>query len=500
MFSSRNKSQAPKDYYIVRGRAYPSVIRGSNPTDRIDHDSLTSRQKLYHHPAVKLSDDDLDKFNGTEGYPLCIEHKPHKVVGRVHHAWIGEGKDRALEIIGRISTKTELGRKTVAKIQAKKYRGFSVSYGAGIEDAGKGTAKLNDKMFREISICKEPFFSGCDIKLGIAASKNETYKSDTKFYVELIASENISMSDQAASQPPASQDGELLKQADSLKEQVNEAQARVAELEKERREKAELQEKLAKYEKYIKAEEEAYAKEQMPKANEYITALEASIGRPLAPKIKEGYINTFCSKAMRDGADMLWAQHQNHIKLEASRKEAESRLEAAEKEKKDLMEQMNKATNAIKHSRKGFSDALEQKPVEEKRLENLERNIPLNHIMCSASAHELPFLKAFGFATDVEIAASAGDADEELRPMVKSIPKAPTHRLLLDPETKERNFPNSARYYPSGEAWFSFMCSNEELATGNLSGLVQIQKSQLEKKDHSKEEMKTYVNTSGGDE
>lgn len=494
MWSSRKKSSPDSSpHFVFRGRAYPSVVKGDNATRHIELDSLDSRKTLYNHPAVKLSDADLDKFNGTEGYPLWVEHKANKgPVGVVYHSWLGDGEARSLEIIGRVFTNTERGKKVAAKIQNGTYKGLSVNYGAAIAPDGRneGTAKVHDKKFREISICKEPFFENCNIKLGIAASKKGSYKSEGTFYhLSIEATGEVNMSETATQQQPnttqsssstqsSSMDAELLKQADSLKEQANTTQAT---LEKERQEKAELQKKLEALEAWAAREQEEYARNQLPKAQQYIAGVEASTGKTMSEKMKEQYMATFCNKQFKAGAEDLWAQHEYQMNVKASRdaaekkaKDLEERLAAAEKEKEEVV---SKATRSIMASRKGFSEALEQKPVDEKREEQVQRKVPLTHIMCAQVAdHELPFLKQFGFGTDLEVKASADD-DEQLRPLVSSIAKPPTHRLLLDPISKERNFPNSARYGDlSQQRLFAFMCSKEELVSGSLNDLVSVPK------------------------
>lgn len=66
-------SQRP--YRLVSGIAYPGVIRGDNPTRTItaQHDN---RHELYHDPAIKLSEADLQRIGELKGKPICFEHEP----------------------------------------------------------------------------------------------------------------------------------------------------------------------------------------------------------------------------------------------------------------------------------------------------------------------------------------------------------------------------------------------------------------------------------------
>lgn len=157
---------ADGQYAIIQGTAYPRVIPGDNPTRHV-HASLNDRRALYNDAAIRLCDEDLTAFNGTEGAPLCVEHNPADVVGRVHHSFIDDG--RCLRIWGRIPL-TDRGKDIVADIQAGRIAGLSVSYGNSLQDNGI-TRKLTAKTFREISLVKKPFFSGCDLTVGVIASE-----------------------------------------------------------------------------------------------------------------------------------------------------------------------------------------------------------------------------------------------------------------------------------------------------------------------------------------
>ena len=179
-WSGRNTTGAgAKGYAIIKGKAYPDVLRGANPTrvvkaPHLPHVSAAAREAFYHDPAVKLSDADLDDINGAEGAPLCVEHNRGDVVGKVHHAWLDEadGSGRCLKITGRIPLDTERGRRIVADIRCGKYKGFSVGYSADLKAGGGGAGLLRSKAFNEISLVAEPFFDGCDLTVGVVASKD----------------------------------------------------------------------------------------------------------------------------------------------------------------------------------------------------------------------------------------------------------------------------------------------------------------------------------------
>ncbi|MBX9637213.1 MAG: HK97 family phage prohead protease [Nitrosomonas sp.] len=170
-WSIRTVNTKKGKYAIVTGKAYPQVKAGANATSTV-RAPLDNREAFYNDPAVILSDADMDKFDGAENVPLCIEHNRNHVVGHVHHSWIQEqdGK-RCLKIIGRIPIESREGKKVFEDIQAGKYTGFSVGYGTDLETNGNGTHRLNEKIFREISLVEQPFFEGCNLTLSVMASK-----------------------------------------------------------------------------------------------------------------------------------------------------------------------------------------------------------------------------------------------------------------------------------------------------------------------------------------
>lgn len=186
-------------WYVFAGRAYPRVVQGSNSTTRITS-NVEDRDSFYNDPAVVLSDADLDRFNGAEGKPLCVEHNINDKVGYVHHSWIGDGNKRALKIIGRVSLETERGRQVVRDIKAGKLNGLSVGYGTElISSWDNGATELLDKNFREISLVEAPFFSGCDLsEVGVTATKNPNHNNFEKkpnLLLRVDASREILMSE-----------------------------------------------------------------------------------------------------------------------------------------------------------------------------------------------------------------------------------------------------------------------------------------------------------------
>lgn len=170
MWSDHRQRNASKrgTYAIVHGRAYPRVLPGKNPTDRITAPSR-DREMLWRDPAVVLSDADLNECNGAQGIDLCYEHNDTDVVGVVQHTEVAD--DDSLHLMARIPVKDANGQpikrgvEMVEEIRAGKVKGFSVRY-----DTKTQGGKVTEKRFKEISLVHEPFFEGCDLTVGVMAS------------------------------------------------------------------------------------------------------------------------------------------------------------------------------------------------------------------------------------------------------------------------------------------------------------------------------------------
>ena len=187
-------AKSGRPFYRFYGVAYNQLIQGSNPTTKINS-RLDDREGYYYDDAVRLSSNDLKKFGkqsvakicgNLAGKPICVEHDPNFVVGEVTYQWVDDYGD--VRITGRVYTDTAEGREKAEQLANGDFRGLSVGYSAGVQDGIGGTTHVGYKEFDEISICREPFFPGCEIS--VAASKNkkknsleinaQTYKSNTQ--------------------------------------------------------------------------------------------------------------------------------------------------------------------------------------------------------------------------------------------------------------------------------------------------------------------------------
>jgi hypothetical protein len=490
-------------WYVFAGRAYPRIQKGNNTTTRVTSDTY-DRDAFYNDPAVVLSDVDLDRFNGTEGKPLCVEHNLNDRVGEVFHSWIGDGDRRSLKIFGRVSLETERGRQVVADIKAGRYKGLSVGYGTDlVSNHRTGVTELSDKNFREISLVAEPFFDGCHLaEYGVTATKNLNHnngeqKSNLLLRVDAsreIFSNSPMMSEQTLSTgsnqtvgAPVSGD-ELLGQAAQLKDQLTqETKAKEVQAQEMASLKAEL-ERLKDLEKNVlaqrKAEAEKYAAEQMPKFEAYVAELAAS-KIPVTDAMKADLRVTFTDPRMKEGAQHLEAEYKQKIELRASLKAAEDKMKAMEEEKKKLESAVTKTTQVLNHSRNEFASAVsavnqtkgkEEQDDRHKIQQDVDASgAGLNRIFCcEPSLEETHFMQAYGFraeGTGVTASAAGGYG----RTPVRSVPVAASHTHLYD-EEGNRNNPASGRWAgeKAPERLFFAWMNTLDLATADLSDVARM--------------------------
>jgi len=491
---SKNKSPHVQKWYVFTGRAYPKVVQGSNSTTRITSNQ-NDRESFYNDPAVVLSEADLDRFKGTEGKPLCVEHNLNDQVGVIHHSWIGDGAKRSLKIIGRVTLETPRGRQVVADIKAGKYRGLSVGYGTDlVSNAYTGVTELEAKNFREISLVADPFFDGCNLaEFGVTATKISNHNNESqnsRLILKVDASQEVLMEGQTQTPVPAT---ELLAEADKLKSQLTEetkakeSQAQeVAQMKAELEQLRQLKQRVADKE---KAEAEAYKTSQMPKYEAYVAELAASKIQ-LTDAMKHDLMVTFCDPRMKDGARHLEAEYTQKVELRASLKEREERI-------KVLEATMSKTTQVLNHSRNEFAAAVGPKDTKEddaRKKVSISEGVAasssyggdLSHIMnCEPTLEETTYMQAYGFRADNSGVNASSFQYGGSRPLVRSLPVAASHSNIFNEEGQLTN-PESARFGDNAhKLMFSWMCNNRDLISGDLSDVVRMRedKNTLDRKE-----------------
>lgn len=234
------------------------------------------------------------------------------------------------------------------------------------------------------------------------------------------------------------EEGELLSQADRLKQQT-EAQAR--ELDYLRRYKADLDSK--------------YEAEREPQFKKYVDYLEAKQGSPLPADQKKVLHAAFCKQEYKADGDRMWREFQDSVAVAASKKALEAELAAVKAERDRLAETQTKLTQSLgpAATRASYAAAIAVPDVSAAvqasaaggvRKEPMQPSLSLNEVMGaapSATEIQLGFLQEYNFPTEFGVRAS-GAGGKQLR---MTGPAAPEHPLLLDSHG-ERNFPASMRY------------------------------------------------------
>lgn len=529
MWSTKNQKKG--DRFIVTGVAYDQIVAGKNATNEVTTDHQ-NRESFYYDPAVKISEDELNQLDGVDGLPICVEHDRNDVVGRVHHSWMGDSSKKAMKIIAHIDQTTTRGKRMVADLRAGKYKGFSIGYETELITNGRtGKTFCDSKKIKEISLVAEPFFKDCHLSMGVeasgadfskklvslAAGRNSTtniqnYLSNTPNEILTSQIESghffvpLNMSDTSASAPtttttsntstPSNPSGgggggstlptneaqrnavsgeEMLRQADSLKTQVNEESRARQDLAKKLEQ---LEAENKKWRDEDQARIAAYAKNQEPILNQYVAELESIKASKLSEKALAAYKETFCNPVHKEAAEILLAEQRTIKELRASAKAAQDKLVTMEEDKKKLESAVTKTTAAINQSRAEFAKAVDggqasQEDEQRRKLQEIAASgLGPNQILVPPpSISELPFLKAYGYTNEISVNASNNIYGTSERLFTKAVPVAAGHRMLKD-EEGNLALPASARYH--APAFFSWMCDSQEMRSGDLSDVVNL--------------------------
>lgn len=251
-----------RKYKVASGPAYPIVYTGSNkPT--IAKANPNDREKYYRDPAVRLSKHDLDNFVGK---PVFIEHNtkgdPVGVVSQTRLMDDG-GMYTALHIFD--DATDQYGNNVYQQVKTGKLKGMSVGY------IPTKTGTRNYNRCEEISLVREPFFKGAEIRV---AASNEI-NQELIFKIEM--SENTVSTTQSVVDPvpvPENKEAvEVMKMGDETLQAVLRENVELKRIEAERapllkklktekdeREKAALELRLENGKKYGEMSADIYVK------------------------------------------------------------------------------------------------------------------------------------------------------------------------------------------------------------------------------------------------
>lgn len=264
-----------------------------------------------------------------------------------------------------------------------------------------------------------------------------------------------------AANPSAEQ---LLRQADTISQSLNEAKQREAQLLAKLKA---LEDDNTQTKQRWEAYKAQYASEQKPKADEYAKAFKEaaeSQGQTIDEQSMKAIYATFSDPDYKHRADQMWAQHQHQLKVAASRKAEQEELRALKEKSQKLEEQLSKATqimqsgmrssivDAVSHDNDTVDAATVSVGASGRAASSaVARQLNAGECMAvKAAVPELPFLKECGFSGGFSVTASnAATGEPEYMAMRATVKAAPNHRLKFDPKTKEPNFPNSmANWFP----------------------------------------------------
>lgn len=149
---------------IIYGIAYNALtsdfenkfILDANKTI-FDINKTYSRDEIYNHPQVRLN---KDKDNITfDNKPIYLEHDKNNRVGTICCSWVDDDK---IKIIAEVYGDDNL----MDGINSGEIGSLSVGYVFDI--------KNQRKTINEVSLCREPFFEGCQFSVAASKRNNKT--------------------------------------------------------------------------------------------------------------------------------------------------------------------------------------------------------------------------------------------------------------------------------------------------------------------------------------
>lgn len=288
--------------------------------------------------------------------------------------------------------------------------------------------------------------------------------------------------------------------AESLLRQVDSVHSKLEETQKERAaalaRAQELEAKNRDMEQRLARQAKIYAEKAEPMFKEWLSSFESNLaaeGRPaLSEETKAQYRQAFMDPDLEDRRAELWANHQQTVKLAASRKALEDRLKEQEAEQARLKDEVAKANQKLGSGlRAGYVETITASARDEETTVSVNasgrasgpgassRALAAGEIMVSAaSLTELPFLKKAGFSGGFSVTASnASTGEPEYRALRTSVRAAPAHSMLYDPQSKEINFPRSIRY--SHPAIFGWLMNDSGLLHTDVSHMTHVTDSKM---------------------
>jgi hypothetical protein len=278
---------------IIYGVAYNALLN-NNPDSDNKNEKLNfklSKEEIYNHPKIRLnrSKDDLKLDNK----PIYLEHKTDTQIGSILCSWLDNEK---IKILAEVYGSEDL----INDIESGSIGSLSMGY---VYDV-----KSNKKTINEVSLCREPFFDGCNFSVA-ASKKNDSsiYKKKSLFnycskdvdelkFVVIMASGN---------QPNTNADPLDNLSKEDIKQLLTEFQKTKNELEKVKKLEIELSEKNKSLEKTQTLFQEKFKKDQAKMQDDFLKNLKSNTTADISEEEMQLISGVFGNLESRPIADIL---------------------------------------------------------------------------------------------------------------------------------------------------------------------------------------------------
>jgi 6-pyruvoyl-tetrahydropterin synthase len=332
-----------KRYRLISGIAYPDLYQGKNQPIKISS-SLSDPQKYYKDKALRLADGDCHEYIGK---PIYVEHKTHKPsVGTIVDAW--KDTDGHMRILARIYVETRREKKKWNRIESGDLNSLSVGYSVPLNAHGERIQKCH----KEISLCRQPFFYGAEIK--ITANQNSQYinnisGAEGNFFFKIMTDANPQQTPivvptatttaptaTAAPPPPMmmeKKDGaEMMLQYDSLLKRMDE-------MKKQLDQKAEVEKQLQNYQEREKEARKKFAEERKPVLENFLKETKELYGKDLPEDYVKSMQLAFMSPERESSTAVIVASQQAYRAQRDKAAELETKLNQLTEKMKKFEEQ-----------------------------------------------------------------------------------------------------------------------------------------------------------------
>jgi hypothetical protein len=335
---------------------------------------------FYNDESIRFTIQELRDMD-LMGTPLCIHHQEELKVGEILHNWVDRNTGD-LHIVAELDGKSKLSAGMITQVDNGVLSGLSMGYG-NIRHMGTGI--VEERRVDEISLCTDPFYDRCEVK--VRASKGAAYlQKPARTSIKFV---KATMADKGEVKDTTQE--EILRQLAELKKQlreknealaakeaeISEKDSKLTEADKREQKRKEIDDKLAeeyKESKRDQAEEViAYAKELAEQDN-----------RSLPEPFVEGLRSTLTNPKTSMFSELQVTAARYHKKNKTRITELETQIKAMKEERKVIAhaaaveeEEEDEETGRPKRKRKDVkADSRGGKIMKEQADDDVKSNIP----------------------------------------------------------------------------------------------------------------------------